>query len=95
MEAKLIRETALTIRRSVTTGLRVTGAELDKHNGPPPENYLLDKRDEEDEGTTSLPYSRTPALGGTRKSHLASEDSILSAMSAACVTSGCCCGLHA
>jgi hypothetical protein len=24
--------------------------ELDKHNGPQPENYLLDKRDEEDEG---------------------------------------------
>ena len=32
----------------------LASGELDKHSGPQPENYLLDKRDEEDEGDDSL-----------------------------------------
>jgi hypothetical protein len=45
--------------------------------------------------TTKYHLLADSRFGGPLKSHLASEDSILSAMSAACVTSGCCCGLHA
>ena len=42
--------------------------ELDKHSGPQPENYLLDKRDEEDEGNDSPLLADSRFGGHTQKS---------------------------
>src|SRR6478672_8241515 len=60
-----------------------------------PHNHEQHDPDELTIETTKSPLLADSRFGGARKSHLASEDSILSTMSSACVTSDCCCGLHA